>query len=424
MKVHVDGARFANAVAALGCAPADIAWRAGVDVLSLRRHQERPAVRRGDRVLRSRARRGIRPPAHAGRAARVEDALSRGAVGRRAGERRVAARMPRTPTRWRGGSPRPSSGVPGARLLAPVEANGVFVDVPPPVIAGLRARGWQFYEFVGATGMPLHVRVGYDAERGRRFVADMRELAGSGCRDRRCRERGRQQTHAFRPTAGHCHELRRTLIAALAAPGRWPRSPITAGANTTRPRCSSSPGPSRKRATSIRTATSSSRRRQDVDRRAGAAVADGEPRPDEGHAEGRRARPRSRATRTRASPRRCAPSASPSPARPSNCDDARRSTRSKAPASALRCASRCGPIRRWRRPHRRRSALVFGSIVVVDLRLLGLSRGVSAAKLARLRAAVDASARSCSSMLHGPADVHRARRGLPRPTACSCSRWD
>jgi hypothetical protein len=34
MKVHVDGARFANAVAALGCAPADLAWRAGVDVLS------------------------------------------------------------------------------------------------------------------------------------------------------------------------------------------------------------------------------------------------------------------------------------------------------------------------------------------------------------------------------------------------------
>ena len=35
MKVHMDGARFANAVASLGCAPADIAWRAGVDVLSL-----------------------------------------------------------------------------------------------------------------------------------------------------------------------------------------------------------------------------------------------------------------------------------------------------------------------------------------------------------------------------------------------------
>lgn len=31
---HVDGARFANAVAFLGCAPADLTWRAGVDALS------------------------------------------------------------------------------------------------------------------------------------------------------------------------------------------------------------------------------------------------------------------------------------------------------------------------------------------------------------------------------------------------------
>jgi threonine aldolase len=35
LRVHVDGARLANAVAALGCAPADVTWRAGVDVLSL-----------------------------------------------------------------------------------------------------------------------------------------------------------------------------------------------------------------------------------------------------------------------------------------------------------------------------------------------------------------------------------------------------
>ncbi len=35
LKVHMDGARFANAVAALGCTPAEITWRAGVDLLSL-----------------------------------------------------------------------------------------------------------------------------------------------------------------------------------------------------------------------------------------------------------------------------------------------------------------------------------------------------------------------------------------------------
>lgn len=35
LRLHMDGARFANALVTLGCAPADITWRAGVDVLSL-----------------------------------------------------------------------------------------------------------------------------------------------------------------------------------------------------------------------------------------------------------------------------------------------------------------------------------------------------------------------------------------------------
>lgn len=34
LKLHMDGARFANALAYVGCAPAEISWKAGVDVLS------------------------------------------------------------------------------------------------------------------------------------------------------------------------------------------------------------------------------------------------------------------------------------------------------------------------------------------------------------------------------------------------------
>jgi len=34
LHVHMDGARFANSLEFLGCSPADISWRAGVDVLS------------------------------------------------------------------------------------------------------------------------------------------------------------------------------------------------------------------------------------------------------------------------------------------------------------------------------------------------------------------------------------------------------
>src|SRR6266699_2611665 len=34
LRLHMDGARFANAVARLGCSPAEMSWRAGVDILS------------------------------------------------------------------------------------------------------------------------------------------------------------------------------------------------------------------------------------------------------------------------------------------------------------------------------------------------------------------------------------------------------
>lgn len=34
LKVHLDGARFANAMVALGCSPADMTWKAGVDIVS------------------------------------------------------------------------------------------------------------------------------------------------------------------------------------------------------------------------------------------------------------------------------------------------------------------------------------------------------------------------------------------------------
>jgi threonine aldolase len=35
LRAHLDGARVANAIAALGCSPADLTWRAGIDAFSL-----------------------------------------------------------------------------------------------------------------------------------------------------------------------------------------------------------------------------------------------------------------------------------------------------------------------------------------------------------------------------------------------------
>src|SRR5207244_1080230 len=34
LKLHMDGARFANATARLGCSPAEPTWRSGVDIMS------------------------------------------------------------------------------------------------------------------------------------------------------------------------------------------------------------------------------------------------------------------------------------------------------------------------------------------------------------------------------------------------------
>ena len=35
LRIHIDGARLANAIVGLGCSPADLTWRAGVDVVTL-----------------------------------------------------------------------------------------------------------------------------------------------------------------------------------------------------------------------------------------------------------------------------------------------------------------------------------------------------------------------------------------------------
>jgi len=39
LRLHMDGARFANAVAYLGCHPSEITWRAGIDVLCFTGHK-------------------------------------------------------------------------------------------------------------------------------------------------------------------------------------------------------------------------------------------------------------------------------------------------------------------------------------------------------------------------------------------------
>jgi threonine aldolase len=151
LKVHVDGARFANAVASLACAPADVAQRAGVDVLSLGGTKNGmpfgEALVFFDRALadefaRRRKQAGQLASKMRFLAAPWIAVLEGGAwLAHAARANAMAARLGQH-----------VAALPGVRLLAPVQANGVFADVPAHAIAGLRSRGWRFYTFVGETG--------------------------------------------------------------------------------------------------------------------------------------------------------------------------------------------------------------------------------------------------------------------------------
>ena len=44
------------------------------------------------------------------------------------------------------------AGVAGVEILGRRQANAVFARLSPGLAAGLRARGWRFYDFIGAGG--------------------------------------------------------------------------------------------------------------------------------------------------------------------------------------------------------------------------------------------------------------------------------
>ncbi len=78
--VHMDGARFANAVEFLGCSPADVTWRAGIDVLSFGATKNGALAARSRGVLRSESGAGFRAPPQTRGAPDLEVALCIGAA--------------------------------------------------------------------------------------------------------------------------------------------------------------------------------------------------------------------------------------------------------------------------------------------------------------------------------------------------------
>ena len=146
LKVHMDGARFANALVGLGCAAADITWRAGVDVLSFGATKNgalaAEAVVVFDRTLSAtlpyRRKRGGHLFSKMRLLAAQFDAYLDGGLWLDLARRANAAAQ-----RLADGL----EGVPGARLVHPVGANEIFVELPEAVITGLLADGFIFHRW-------------------------------------------------------------------------------------------------------------------------------------------------------------------------------------------------------------------------------------------------------------------------------------
>jgi len=141
--LHLDGARFANAVARLGCAPADLTWRAGVDVLTF------GFVKNGGMSAEALI---FFDPARATathyRRKRAGHLLSKG--------RYLAAQILamieddvwlRNARAANDAAARIAAAAGAERLVVPVEANELFLKVSPEEAAALRGQGFDFYDW-------------------------------------------------------------------------------------------------------------------------------------------------------------------------------------------------------------------------------------------------------------------------------------
>ena len=146
--LHMDGARFANACASLGCSPAEVTWKSGVDVLCFGGTKNGMAV--GEAVLffdKKLAADFDYRCKQAGQlaskmrflAAPWVGMLESGAWLRNAAHANHCARHFAAQV----------SGLPGIRLAAPVEANAVFLLASEDILNPIRERGWRFYTFIG-----------------------------------------------------------------------------------------------------------------------------------------------------------------------------------------------------------------------------------------------------------------------------------
>jgi threonine aldolase len=178
LHLHMDGARFANALAHLDCAPKEITWRAGVDVLCLGGTKIGLAV--GEAVVffnQELAREFEYRCKQAGQLCSKMRFLSAPWVGILEDNAwlRHAAHANRCASRLCEGL----AAIDPSLVLYPCEANAVFAQFPDPLISGLYAKGWKFYDFIGAGGSRLMCSWDTRLEDVDAFLEDLKSLQAS-----------------------------------------------------------------------------------------------------------------------------------------------------------------------------------------------------------------------------------------------------
>lgn len=148
LRVHMDGARFANALVSLDCSPAELTWKAGVDVLSLGATKNGAlgveAVVFFDRSL---ARDFVYLRKRTGQLVSKSRFLAAQMVAYLHADRwRVNAWQANSMARRLAGGLRT---VPDVRLPLPVEANAVFAIVPRMLHEAIRAHHGRSFQWPG-----------------------------------------------------------------------------------------------------------------------------------------------------------------------------------------------------------------------------------------------------------------------------------
>ena len=175
LSMHMDGARFANAVASLNVAPKEITWQAGIDVLCFGGTKNGTAV--GDAVVFFNSRLAEEFDyrcKQAGQLASKMRFLSAPWVGMlQDGAWLRHARHANGMAEYLHKSLR---NLPEVKILFPRQANAVFAELPRNVIEGLWDRGWMFYNFIGKGGCRLMCAWDTAESDVDEFVADLKSL--------------------------------------------------------------------------------------------------------------------------------------------------------------------------------------------------------------------------------------------------------